>query len=89
MTKRERDFRVGDICFYHEDGGIIRCDVVETSHDEKWLRFKLRVLEVLMPDRFGNQDPEIGEMIDVSKDETFSEHTTLIWQITEFAPSLN
>ena len=86
MPKTEKDFQPGDECFYFDDDMVLRCRVIETNHKDPWLRFKLKILEVISP-HSTVQDPEIGEVFDATKDTSFA--TSLHWTLREFDPILN
>lgn len=84
--KSEIEFKPGEECFYVEDGGVIRCEVVSANHNSGWLRFQLKVVEVIRPDHFGTPNPEIGKVIRVEKDSSFKGPTSLIWELLAFNP---
>ena len=55
-----RDYLPGQEAFYHETGDIYKVKVLETKGDEKWERYKLKVLEIIASEG-PTYHPEIGE----------------------------
>ena len=41
------EYKPGQIAFYHEDGGIDIVEILEKNSDLDWIKYRLKVVEVL------------------------------------------
>jgi hypothetical protein len=55
---------VGEETYYHQDGTVMRCTVLENNSDVRTLDYKLRFDEVITS---GDLGVEVGEEIEVCK----------------------
>jgi len=60
------EIATGDVGTYHEDGGVSRVKVLETTHDAAGTRVVFEVVEVLIPGPFviGDARPKPGQRFD-------------------------
>lgn len=56
--------RPGDVVLYHEDGGLLRCEVVTNTSSEGKDEYRFKVLEEIRPCQIGG-NAEVGEEFDV------------------------
>lgn len=68
MKKREQDFKSGERCFYSEDGGVTRCEVVEIEHEphRNWLNVTLKAIKTVKESLIVKPIP-VGQVFTVSK----------------------
>jgi hypothetical protein len=58
---------------FQEDGGQLLVKVLEDNSDSEFLKYKLEVLEVIIPHPISN-DPPIGEIFDVSHNKKYPQY---------------
>lgn len=83
MKKREQDFKPGERCFYSEDGGVTRCEVVEIEHERErnWLNMTLKAIGTVKESPIV-KPIAVGEVFTVSK--KLGEFIPFaMWEITE------
>ena len=62
----EDAYKQGQVAFYHETGEVDKVEVLENNSDKEWIRYKLKILEVVRENNIVYPS-DIGEIFTFEK----------------------
>ncbi len=74
-----RNFKAGEVAYYHEEGGILRVRVLENFSDTESVGYELAVLEEIRP---GPGPMPVGHVFSCDKRKKFA-GLSCLWELTD------